>query len=311
MNLSDLFGRLAPEEKEYREKLQREAAARTLSAYYAQPDRFQGVGREGMPPAEVMTAYKTLTGLPWPSRPVERPPGGTIGQRYGPESEMTVNMPTEVPIPASAVRSPLEGETYGIEERGKATARGQVAGKKVIGDWLGKDYPELSREDVMEKIGVGLPYKTTRGRTMAEKGEDYGFGLEHPTSTLGFAMQEAGYPGTGKITDIVSELAQAQTLLEEKVPAEVKQAQQLVVSLIRQTQPNPVMEILVANNPEKAMDPKIQQLFGGREIPEDVKKAYDNATRIITAYYAQKAGTAEPGAEETTTGEAFKKKWGM
>lgn len=197
-----------PREREFERKLQREAAARTLRAYYAQPDRFKGATREGMPPVEVMTAYKTWTGLPWPSRPVEGQ-RAILGQLYGPESEMAVNLPTEAPVPASAVRSPLEEETYGIEERGKATARGQVGGKKIVREWLSEDYPELSREDVMEKLGVGLPYKTQRGRTMAEAEEDYRFGLGHPTTQLGFAMKEEGYPATGSIYDITRSLAEA------------------------------------------------------------------------------------------------------
>ena len=204
----DLMALLAPGEKRRREEEDRRKGLIKVREYFAQPDRFEGLERgNAPPPADVMAAYETATGMAWPSRPVTPGQAPTVGDVYG--SNVALNLPTEVPMAASSVRSPLEEQTYGIEERGKALTEAELAKKIRVRDWLKKEHPLLSEEDLMENLGIKLPYDTRRGRAVAEAEQDYTFGLEHPTTTLGFAMQEEGYPGTGSIGEITGWLAKA------------------------------------------------------------------------------------------------------
>lgn len=88
------------------------------------------------------------------------------------------------------------------------------------------------------------------------------------------------------------ELAKSPIDDEEKVPPQVKQAQTFVLKFAESI--NPIVAALITMNPAAAKDPKVQKELN-KEVPQNLRPAYDEAVKILNEYYGVSAGSGSEG----------------
>lgn len=278
----------------------KQAALETLAAFAKQPDVFDGVQQNRAPTPEVLAAYQKATGTAWPMAQNPQaesggpPPGVAGGMPFA-----SMDQPKET---LAVMRSPLSQTSNEIGQKAVADALAKLKVREANlaneGDLPAREFQKQTQA-IPGKIetlgGILKPYgyddadiaAQVTGKYPGERASELKR-LEHypprDTSPRLYATEDGWMPYEDAIGRKGAQRAGAGG---EKVPPQVKQAQDLIKRLVPSItgQINPTAALLLSMNPDNARNPMVQQAISGAQLPAELKSLYDQAVQVLNTYY--------------------------
>lgn len=299
----------------------KQAAIETLKAFMSQPDEFEGVQQDRVPTPEVLAAYAKAKGTSWPMAQNPQaetggpPPGVTGGTPFA-----SMDQPKET---LAVMRSPLSQTSNEIGQKAVADAMAKLKVREANlaneGDLSAREF-ERQAQAIPGKIetlgGILKPYgyddadiaAQVTGKYPGARASELKRQEHYPprdTSPKLYATEEGWMPyedAIGKKGAPRAGAGGAGGAGGEKVPPQVKQAQDLIKRLVPAItgQINPTAAILLSMNPDNARNPMVQQAISGAQLPAELKSLYDQAVQVLNTYYGvtQQPPAGAAGADQ-------------